>query len=114
MDAGKVQAVVDWPTPRSVQALCGFLGLAWYYRKYVKDYGALAAPLTQLLRKDSFEWSPAATEAFQRLKTELTTTPILTLPDFSKPFVVRCGVRHFRSWVWGHPPSGCWPSGVLQ
>ncbi|WVZ89762.1 hypothetical protein U9M48_036127 [Paspalum notatum var. saurae] len=69
--------------------LRGFLGLAGYYRKYVKDYGALAAPLTQLLRKEEFAWSSKVANAFQLLKTALTTAPDLTtLPDFSKPFVV--------------------------
>ncbi|WVZ55867.1 hypothetical protein U9M48_006472 [Paspalum notatum var. saurae] len=65
MDASKVQAVLDWPTPRSVRALRGFLGLAGYYRKFVKDFGAVAAPLTQLLKKEAFLWSTAATEAFR-------------------------------------------------
>ncbi|WVZ92756.1 hypothetical protein U9M48_038799 [Paspalum notatum var. saurae] len=87
---GKVQVVLDWPTPRSVRALRGFLGLAGYYRKYVRDYGAIVAPLTQLLRKDAFAWSPEATDAFQRLKTTLTTAPVLALPDFTQPFVVEC------------------------
>ncbi|WVZ92949.1 LOW QUALITY PROTEIN: hypothetical protein U9M48_038979, partial [Paspalum notatum var. saurae] len=90
MDAGKVQAVVDWPVPRLVRALCGFLGLTGYYRKYVKDYRAIATPLTNLLCKDSFTWLTNATEAFHRLKTALTTAPILTLLDFERPCMVEC------------------------
>ena len=49
MDPAKVQAILDWPTPRSARAVRGFLGLAGYYRKFVHNYGTVAAPLTALL-----------------------------------------------------------------
>nr|AAL82656.1 retrotransposon protein, putative, unclassified [Oryza sativa Japonica Group]AAM18147.1 Putative gag-pol polyprotein [Oryza sativa Japonica Group] len=90
MDAAKIQAVAEWPRPRSPKELRGFLGLASYYRKFIQDFGSVAAPLTQLLRKDSFAWAPATDDAFQRLKLALTTTPVLSLPDFNRPFVVEC------------------------
>ena len=54
MDPEKVQAVAEWPQPRSARAIRGFLGLAGYYRKFVKEFGVVAAPLTALLRKDGF------------------------------------------------------------
>ena len=54
MDHSKVEAVTSWPQPRSARGLRGFLGLAGYYRRFIKDFGAIAAPLTQLLRKDAF------------------------------------------------------------
>lgn len=54
MDGDKVQAVATWTTPRSARGLRGFLGLAGHYRKFIKDYGAIAGPLTQLLKKDGF------------------------------------------------------------
>ena len=90
MDPSKIEAVQDWPQPRSVKALRGFLGLTGYYRRFIKNYGTIAAPLTALLKREAFLWSPAATEAFLALKTALTSGPTLELPDFSAPFIVDC------------------------
>jgi hypothetical protein len=64
MDQDKVSAVTTWPQPQTARGLRGFLGLVGYYRRFIKDFGKITAPLTQLLRKDSFIWSDAATEAF--------------------------------------------------
>jgi hypothetical protein len=90
MDVSKVQAVTDWPRPRSVRALRGFLGLAGYYRRFIKDFGTIAAPLTNLLKRDAFQWSAEAEAAFIALKQALTTAPVLALPDFTKTFIVEC------------------------
>jgi hypothetical protein len=79
MDGEKVQAVLSWPPPTTVRAVRAFLGLAGYYRRFIKDYGATAAPLTQLLRKDSFRWSAEAAAAFRALQRALTTTPCVRL-----------------------------------
>jgi hypothetical protein len=54
MDQQKVQAVLDWPPPRTVHAVRTFLGFARYYRRFIQDYGTIAAPMTHLLRKDAF------------------------------------------------------------
>ena len=88
MDVDKVQAVRAWPQPQSVRALRGFLGLAGYYRRFIKDYGILAAPLTHLLKKEQFHWSEAAEHSFTALKEALSSAPVLHLPNFSKPFLV--------------------------
>jgi len=90
MDPAKVQAIHDWPAPRSVRAVRGFLGLAGYYRKFVHSYGALAAPLSALLKKDGFSWDDAAASAFAALKAAITAAPVLAMPDFTKLFTVEC------------------------
>jgi hypothetical protein len=90
MDADKVAAVAAWPTPRSPRALRGFLGLAGYYRKFIRDFGLIASPLTRLLRHEAFAWDDEATAAFEALKGALTTGPVLQMPDFDKPFIVDC------------------------
>jgi hypothetical protein len=90
MDPAKVQAIIDWPTPRSPRAVRGFLGLAGYYRKFVHNYCTIAAPLTGLLKKEAFVWDDATATAFATLKAAVTSTPVLAMPDFAKLFIVEC------------------------
>ena len=65
-----------------------FLGLAEYYRRFVKPYATITAPPTSLLRKDAFLWTPEVTTAFNNIKQALMTTLVLGLPDFQVPFVI--------------------------
>jgi hypothetical protein len=90
MDPTKVQAIHDWPTPRSARAVRCFLGLAGYYRKFIHDYGKIAASLTSLLKKEGFSWNDEAQASFQALKAAVTSAPVLALPDFTKGFIVEC------------------------
>jgi hypothetical protein len=90
MDNDKVAAVTTWPQPGSTKELRSFFGLAGYYRRFIKDFGSLAAPLTQLLRKECFIWTDQATKAFTSLKQALSAAPVLQLPDFAKTFIVDC------------------------
>ncbi|KAJ3687163.1 hypothetical protein LUZ61_016327 [Rhynchospora tenuis] len=87
-DHNKVSSMLSWPTPKNVKQLRGFLGLTGYYRKFVKNYGLISKPLTDLTRKNAFAWNSQAQAAFEQLKLAMTSTPVLTLPDYSKPFQV--------------------------
>lgn len=88
VDKSKVADMLAWPLPTNIKALRGFLGLSGYYRKFVKDYGRIAKPLTNLLQKDNFQWSEESTEAFNALKQAMSCTPVLRLPDYSQEFTV--------------------------
>lgn len=82
VDPSKIEAVTNWQTPKNVTEVRSFLGLAGYYRRFVKDFSKIARPMTSLMRKDvRFNWNPECESAFQTLKERLTTAPILTLPD---------------------------------
>nr|XP_034886896.1 uncharacterized protein LOC118027607 [Populus alba] len=91
VDPEKIQAVQNWPVPTSPKGVCGFLGLAGYYCKFVCGFGVIAAPLTKLLTKDGFFWAADCELAFNKLKEALVPPPpVLRLPNFSEPFVVEC------------------------
>ena len=83
-DGRKVEAVHQWPTTATFQELKSFLGLASYYRTYVKDFADITAPLIQLTQKEqTFVWNPSCQNAFQLMKEKLTSAPILAYPHFS-------------------------------
>ncbi|RVW67435.1 Retrovirus-related Pol polyprotein from transposon 17.6 [Vitis vinifera] len=88
VDGKKIEAMIAWPQPTTITELRGFLGLTGYYRKFVRNYGVLARPLTNLLKKGNFKWDEDAAAAFTMLKQALTTTPTLAMPNFNEPFTI--------------------------
>ena len=86
-DPSLLAAIRDIPPPKTATEVRSFLGLASYYRRYVKGFAAIAAPLHALTRKDAlFHWSEDCQAAFDQLKARLTTSPITAFPDFSQAF----------------------------
>jgi len=80
-DPAKIKAVLEWPVPTSVKEVRSFLGLAGYYRRFVRDYASIAAPLHELTKKDrSFVWSDETQLAFETLRSSLTSPPVLAMP----------------------------------
>ena len=89
MDPKKTAVVKDWPVPGDVGQLRSFLGMANYFRRFVKGYSNLVRPLNFLLRKTSeWKWTESCQEAFDKAKHTLVSVPVLAQPDFSKPFEV--------------------------
>ncbi|RVX04754.1 Retrovirus-related Pol polyprotein from transposon 297 [Vitis vinifera] len=89
MDKGKVQAIMEWSVPTKVMELRSFLGLANYYRRFIKGYSNRVSPLNDLLKKDNpWEWSMQCQMAFEGLKEAVSTEPVLRFPDLDLPFEV--------------------------
>ncbi|WVZ97174.1 hypothetical protein U9M48_042729, partial [Paspalum notatum var. saurae] len=91
VDPSKVKDVLNWKQPQSVTEIRSFLGLAGYYRRFIKDFSRISKPMTALTQKNAkFAWSPKCEEAFGTLKKLLTSAPVLAQPDITKSFDVYC------------------------
>lgn len=91
VDQAKVEAIHGWPMPKTITQVRSFLGLAGFYRRFVKDFSTIAAPLNELTKKGvHFSWGKVQEHAFNVLKDKLTHAPLLQLPDFNKTFELEC------------------------
>ncbi|WMV37489.1 hypothetical protein MTR67_030874 [Solanum verrucosum] len=95
VDPQEIELVKNWVRPSSVTEIRSFLGLVSYYRRFVKKFASITTHLTRLTKKEvPFKWTDKCKESFQKLKTLLTTTPILALPVEGKYFIVYCDASY--------------------
>jgi hypothetical protein len=91
VDEAKIEAIKSWPIPATLTQLLSFLGLAGFYRYFVRDFSTIAAPLNDLTKKgDPFYWGAAQEHSFNTLINKLTHAPLLQLPNFGKTFELEC------------------------
>jgi hypothetical protein len=90
VDLNKTEAMQNWPQPKNLKILRGFLGFWGYYRKFFQNYGKIASPLTTLLKNNSFSCTLATNHSFQALKETMCTTLVLSFSEFNKTFVLEC------------------------
>ena len=91
MDPKKIEVITEWQRPTTVTEVRSLLGLAGYYRRFMKDFSRIAAPLTRLTQKNvKFVWTDRCEEHFLQLKDLLTSAPILTLPSGDEGYTVYC------------------------
>ena len=91
IDPDKARLIFEWPTPKNVREVRGFIGLAQYERKHIKDFSKIASPLTDLTKLDKqFIWTEKCQQAFDTIKDKVAENCILKIPEMGKPFVVTC------------------------
>ena len=87
VDESKIDMVKNWPRPKSVKDVRSFLGFCNYYRRFVKGFAEIASPLNNLLKKENeFNWTEECQKAFERLRTAMSSTPVLGFPRMDRPF----------------------------
>ena len=96
VDKAKVKLISNLPTPKCVKDIRSFLGHAGFYRRFIRDFSAIARPFCNLLAKDlPFAWSKACEDAFDKLKTKLVSPPIMRSPNWELPFEIMCDASDY-------------------
>ncbi|GJZ36020.1 putative reverse transcriptase domain-containing protein [Tanacetum coccineum] len=95
VDPAKIESIKDWESPKTPTEIRQFLGLAGYYRRFIKGFSKIAKPMTKLTQKSvKFSWGEKEETAFQTLKQKLCSAPILALPEGSENFIVYYDASH--------------------
>ena len=89
-DESKIEAIRSWPTPKSIHDVQTFHGLASFYRRFIRNFSTIMAPMTEVIKGTSFQWTPKDQTAFEEVKKRLTQAPIQALLCFEKVFKVKC------------------------
>jgi len=98
MEEGKVEGVLSWPVPKTVKDVRKFLGLANYYRRFIKDFARVARPMNVLMRKDEkWRWRDEQQKAFNKLKKVFTSKPVLAALDLDKEFRVEADASNYAT-----------------
>jgi len=98
MEAEKVDEVLSWPQPKNVKDIRKFLGLANYYRRFIKDFARVARPMNVLIWKDEkWWWEEAQQKAFDKLKWVFMMKPVLAAPDLDKEFRVEADTSNYAT-----------------
>ena len=90
-DPEKVKAITEWSQPQTIRKVRSFHGLTTFYYRFIKNFSAIMAPITDCLKNEGFQWPLVATKGFKKLlRSEglMTETLVIRLPDFSKVFEV--------------------------
>ena len=94
MDSEKVREILEWPSPRNIIEVISFHGLATFYRKFIRNFSSIVAPITDCTEGKEFRWTNEAEDSFKLLKKKVTEAPISEFPNFNKVFEVDCDASH--------------------
>lgn len=98
MDPIKLSGVADWPTPKKLKDIQGFMGFANFYRRFIQDFSKIARHMNDLMKKNiPWEWGEKQIQSFEELKRWFTMAPILKMPDPAKQYRLECDASNYAT-----------------